>query len=60
MKINQTNHNPGLCRWCVYPRRGEYVVTRQDCLYRWVSDYACQQCADGWREIADEHNNLVV
>ncbi|MGD1920400.1 MAG: hypothetical protein ACFCAD_16875 [Pleurocapsa sp.] len=60
MKIKAENHSPGLCRWCVEPTVGQYVVSRQDWAYRWVSDYACARCADGWLEIADEQNELVI
>ncbi len=60
LRINRSSHNPGHCRWCVEPTVGTHIVSRQDWSYRWVSDYACCRCADGWQEISDLNSPLIV
>lgn len=60
LEIKPDNFQPNLCHWCVDPCIGNYVISRRVCAFGVINHYACQLCADGWRDIANLDDRLTV
>lgn len=59
-RFNNSGINPRLCIYCPTPEFAYSIVDRDLGLGHRQLDWCCDKCAEGWLEIGDRTNKLVV